>query len=266
MWGISLIKRLREERHRVHALADHLRPQPAIPQISANFFHLPGIVFHHQHRLARKKFLVFMYVLNLEGNGHREAGTFPQAAFHPDFPAHLHHQAMADGQAKPRSLDFTLGRVARPLERQKHAGEELLAHAHPVILADELKDGSLLLPAQNLPQHDTDTAALLRIFHGVPDDVDQYLANAERVADELFLADVLDFELQRLLFLLCLRPHDDHHVVEHVRQGERLLMNCHFSALDVGHVQHVVNQAHQVGRRRLDLAQAIKHTVFLVNM
>ena len=100
-------------------------------------------------------------------------------------------------------------------------------------------------------------AAVLGVLHRVADDIDQNLPQAEGVAQQVFLQDIPDADLQGLVFLDGLGADDNGNVVDQIRQGEGLLVEGHAAAVNAGHVQYVVDQAHQMGGGGLDLAQAV---------
>ena len=104
------------------------------------------------------------------------------------------------------------------------------------------------------------------VLHCIADDVHQYLPQAEGIPHQIFLIYSPDVKAQGLLLLYRLGPHDHHNIVDKVRQGEPLLVQRHPSAVNSGHIQHVVDQTHKVGGRRADLIETVLHPRLLVDM
>ena len=139
-----------------------------------------------------------------------------------------------------------------PLKGDEYPLQEFAAHADAVVLAGKIQPDQTLLP-RPLGKAHADLAALLGVLHRVANNVHQDLPQAEGVSHQAFLQNPSDLKAERLFLLHRLRPDNNRQIVNQVRQREALLVDNHPPAVDPGHVQHVVDQTHQVDRGSADL-------------
>ena len=202
---------------------------------------------------------------NGQGQRHGKPAALPFLTLNLDPAPHAVHQILHDGHAQAGALDLVDRAAAHPLEGHEYPLQELLAHAHAVVLAEEVQPNPAL-SGQPLGKADQDGAAFLGIFHRVADDVYQNLPQAEGVPHQVLLLNPADLEGQLLPLLLRLGAEDHSQIMNQVRQGKPLLTEGHPPAVNPGHIQDVVDQAHQMGGGRADLFQAVLHPSLFVNM
>ncbi|MNE44895.1 hypothetical protein D3C80_1391520 [compost metagenome] len=110
-----------------------------------------------------------------------KSGPYARLALHPDGPAHQLHQMLGDGQAQPGAAVFTRGGTVGLAERLKHARALLGAHADPAVAHPEMQLRLLTFGAsQFCTEHNL---ALLGELRRIVAQVDQHLAQAQRIAD-----------------------------------------------------------------------------------
>ena len=113
---------------------------------------------------------------------------------------------------------------------------------------------------------DMDHTVLGCVFHCVADDIHHDLPQVKRIADQVFLVDLSDFQMKFLMLLCGLRAQDNGDVMHHVGKGEGLLAQRHAPARDARHVEHIVDQIHQMRRSGLDLLETVEYARFFVNV
>ena len=104
-----------------------------------------------------------------------------------------------------------------------------------------------------------DVPAPGRILYGVGQQIDQDLVEVELVADELFRGTPVDLELQGLALVLGLGQEDGVQLLHQLRQAEGRDVQRRLAALDLAHVQHVVDEAEQVVAGGGDLPGVFPH-------
>ena len=92
---------------------------------------------------------------------------------------------------------------------------------------------------------------------GVADQVDQHLAQAQRVANQC--GGHIGADVKQQFQPLVLRPDDAQigQVFHHVFQMELCRLEAHFAGLDLGEIKNVVDDAQQIARRRVHLFDVI---------
>ena len=113
---------------------------------------------------------------------------------------------------------------------------------------------------------DVDAALLLCVFYSVSNNVYENLAQVERIADQVFLVYFSDFYLEGLVFLCCLRADDNREIMHQICQRKRFLAQRHAPAGNPRHVEHIIDQTHQMGRCSLNLLKTVEHARFFVNV
>ena len=69
-----------------------------------------------------------------------------------------------------------------------------------------------------------------------------------------------------MLFLLRLRAHNDHDLVDQVVECEVFGGDGHAAGVDAGHVQHIIDEAEQMGPGGFDLIEGIRDPFGLIQM
>ena len=265
------VLRLGQPGHCVHAVLQVYRLHAGFLQVIGDLPRLAVCALGDQHGLSGgKRRRVCLRGGSFEGNGHMETAAFSLLALDSDLPAHAVEQVLDDRHAKTGALDLVdRGRVYA-LKRLEDPVDEFLAHADPVVLAQEVKPyparSILTFLVKVLGELHADKAVLLRVLHGVVDDIDKDLAQMERIADQVLLTDLPDLQMKFLMLLCRLRAHDDRDVVHHVGEGKNFLAQRHAAACDARHVEHIVDQIHQMRRGGLDLLETVEHARFFVDV
>ena len=205
-------------------------------------------------------------VLQLEVDGDGEARADAGRALHLDVAAHHAHDVAADGHPQARALDLVHAGVLRAGEGLEDALEELRRHADAVVLEDELVAGHLALVAGLLRDLQADAPAVRRVLDGVAQQVGEDLLDAQGVADDLFVIDVVDAHRKLVAVLFHLRCGHGEQVVHEVAEIELLFHQLDLARLDLGHVEHLVDEAQQVLAGLGDLAQAVAHALWVVDV
>jgi len=99
------------------------------------------------------------------------------------------------------------------------------------------------------------------VLHGIGDDVDENLVDAELVAHHETVADPGDVDPEVLALGEGPGPRDGNHVLGQLRELELREVEGGLAALDLGHVEDVVEQAQHVQGGGLDLAGVVAHEV-----
>ena len=266
-----LILSLRQARHRLQAAPGADWRQPAFLQVAADLLRPVVPALRQYHQASRRKLcpLSALYP-HSQRNHHPETAADPLFAFHRDLAAHAVHQILHNGHPQARALNLAGGGTLDPLKGKEYLLQEFPAHADAVVLTEEIQPYQILFLSRGLGQTladpHRDLPAFLGVLHRVPYDVDHNLAQAQGIPDQALLVNLPDVYPQALSPLHRLGAHNHGDTVNQVRQGENLLIQSQPPAVDAGHVQHLVHQAHQMRGSRLNLQQAILHPGFLVDM
>lgn len=92
------------------------------------------------------------------------------------------------------------------------------------------------------------------------------LLDAQAVAADSFVLDVLNMDFELMLVLVDCRFCEGEQVIDQLRQAEILLGKAHSPALDSGHIQHFIDQSQQMTARFCDLAKALDHPVLTLDI
>ena len=109
-------------------------------------------------------------------------------------------------------------------------------------------------------------AACRRELHGVAHDVHEHLLQAHGVAHHVLVLDVGDLHLQVQLLVVDLGGHDGHEAFHRLGQIEVLLRQAQVPALDLRHVERLVDEPEQVAARGGDLREAVLHALRVVQI
>ena len=164
-------------------------------------------------------------------------------ALHVDGAAHGVYQGLRDGHAQAGALDALHLLTFGALERGEDVVDELGRHAHAVVAHDEAQAHEIragLLVLLHVQGHH---AAVGRVLHRVRQQVQQNLAHAQLVGGEAAVLHVHRVEREQLPLRGGLRPHDGVHVAQQRVQVAAFLLQLDGAAFDLGHVEHVVDQA-----------------------
>ena len=134
--------------------------------------------------------------------------------------------------------------------------QELLAHADAVVRdLDAQMDKALLI--QGFLGAEADRAAVRRVLDGVGEDVDQHLPDMQLAADEIGMPERADLLGEGEIALNDLPLHDVAAGLQQYAQIKGIVEQLHAAGLDLGHVQHIVDERQQVGGCAPHLGKAV---------
>ena len=185
---------------------------------------------------------------------------------HLHLPAHKANQAMRQGQPQTGSLHIAVLLLIQPhkiLEQILHilvldadAGirhPDLQRHRRPA--AQQLLGCRHFRPARQSQRH----TALLRILHRIVQDIDDDLAHPRRIAINPPRQALLRMQLESQPLLLRLDLHHIHDIRQHIPQIIFRRHDIHLAGLDLGKVQHIIDERQQRLARAIDILRILAH-------
>jgi len=183
----------------------------------------------------------------LEVDGHMEARALAGSAFHVDGAAHGVHDELGDGEAKTHALGAVHATAVLALEGGEELLLVLLRHAHAGVLHRKVGAHPALAPEGGLlPEMDVDAAAGGGELHGVAEEVEEHLVEAHAVAEDMLGEYAGNPDVEFLPVGHELGTDDVAQALDGIPQGEVLHLQRHLAALDLGHVENVVDEAEQL--------------------
>src|SRR5579872_5079562 len=177
----------------------------------------------------------------------------PHLAFHPHRSAHQLHQFRGNGEPQSGSSVLARGRAVDLLECLEDRLLLLLWNANAGIRDEKMQSEvrlTLYLPF-NVQHH----FAFVGELDGVADKVDDYLSEANRVAEDPIRQVGLNVTGQFQFFLVSTRGKQAHRVFEGVTQIEISFVEFELPSFDLREIKKVVDQREQSVRRIPDRAQ-----------
>ena len=205
-------------------------------------------------------------LLKLEVQAHRELGPLAVDGLHLDVAAHHPHDVARDGHPQPRALDAGGQLVVGAGEGLEEPLLELLGHAVAVVLEDEGVVAEVGDAGGRLVDRQRDLAAVGGVLDGVGHDVHEDLLDAAGIADDPLVVHAHDRHAEGVAVGLDLRPGHRQRPVDELGQVELLLDELHLAALDLVHVEELVDERQQVVRGVRDLPQAVGHALAVVQV
>ena len=201
----------------------------------------------------------------LQGQLDGEGGALALDALHGDGAVHHVDEVLGDGHAQAGSLDAADGGGALAFERVEDVLDELRAHADARVRHDEPVAPVARRRAIELVDLHLHEAAGVRELQGVAEQVQQDLVDAQLVAAHVGMAHPGGVHGEVQLAGARFGLDDAVEVLQEVDQVVGLLVEGHLAALDVAHVQDVVDETEEVGAGGLDLAQVLLNPLGLVD-
>ena len=225
------------------------------------------VVVHQQHVPGGQPEALHVVRGGLQVQGHVEAASLVPLAGNGDGAPHLIHDVLGDGHAQAGALGALDPGAVLPGKGVEDLLLELLRHADAGVLDDEVGPDEVSAPGGILLGDGHGDAPLLRgKLHGVGEEIQQDLVEAHTVAVDVLPADVLDEDVKALLFGLHLGLDDAHDALGGLPQADHVHIQGELAALDLGHIQHVVDEAQQVLAGQGDLLQAGGHLLPVVQV
>ncbi len=236
------------------AVGGGIRAQAGGQQLIADQFAAGLMVVHHQHPDFRQLRAV---LFGFRGRGFRplqpqdkpEGRTSPFHAVDRDDPAHQFHQLPGDGQAQAGSAVLAGHRAVGLIEGAKNALLFGQRNADAGIAHLELQTVTVRPRFQkDQPQHHF---ALLGEFDGVAQQIAQNLSQAPRIAPRPKRRRRRGADQFQALALRALGE-QDHHVLDQGAQRKFDFLQFQLARLDLGKIQHVVDDSEQAVPGLLD--------------
>src|SRR6516225_7753312 len=188
---------------------------------------------------GRQAFLA--HISRSEAKPSREAkcATAAGLAFGPDVAFHHLHQTFRDGKAKARAPVLSGGRAIGLTEGLEEARRLLRRHPDAAVAHHELQFDAvrhtLFEPDRN------DNFAAFREFHCIIHEVNQYLAEAERITNKGRRQVRLSSNEKLQVFLVSLLAHHPGKIIEHTFQAEFRLFHGELAGFNFRKVEDVVD-------------------------
>ncbi len=175
-----------------------------------------------------------------------EGGALAQLALHADGPAHEINDVFGDGHAQARALDLPGGVGDLPGKGIKDGLYKGLAHAVAVVGHDEAQAGPAGGAGPQPLEDKGDLPAGLGVLHGVGQEVDEYLVQPQLVAQQQLRQAAPGVQRKALGLGPGLGQHHGVQIVHQLGQAELGHVQAGLAALDLAHVQDVVDEVEQV--------------------
>ncbi|WP_249931324.1 hypothetical protein [Ramlibacter sp. 2FC] len=217
------------------------------------------VVVDHQHPLAAQmcggQQRARLARRLLQAQREPEGGALARGAFDPDAAAHQLRQALGNREPQARAPVAARGRAVGLLERMEQAGDLLRRQADAGV-AHGAAQQHIARPLLQHAHADRDLAVLGELDR-VVGKVDQDLTEPQRVTDHPLGHRVLhvDHQLQTLGRGLFLDHVGD--AGQHLLELEVDRLYIELAGLDLGEVQHVVQDAQQVAAGAQHLVQVV---------
>ena len=182
----------------------------------------------------------------LEPEGEGKVAALALGARHADFSAHMLDDALADGKPEARAAVGAGNVAAALLKGLEQRFEHFVGYAHAVVPHEE-GNQPFPLPFVLLPYPEMDLPEFRRELGRIAQQVDQYLAQAQRV--RLQIRRVLKtFHGNREgdVFFIAAGADDVLHTVHQLVERETVLAQFNSARLNFGDIQNVVEQTQQM--------------------
>ena len=216
-------------------------------------------IVHHQrpataqvrpgHQLARPVLTETQF--GREGKG--AAGA--RDTFDADVPSHELHQLFADRQSETGSAELAGGRRIRLGKALEQATDLLLRHTDAGVAHAKLQDDPGPVVLRDVHGHSDFACA--GEFHGVVDEIQEHLAESQRIADEIGRDCGVDVNDELESFFLALAGTQVDGRSQQLLQSEGRLLQRQLARFNLREVQDVVDHAQQMLPRSLHLAHVI---------
>ena len=201
-----------------------------------------------------------------EGQLHIKRGSPAVYAFYGDGAAHHAHEALCNGHAKPGALRLAGGSVRFARKHIEHMFRKIGGHANAIVADNEFQAGGFPRAGLQPPHGERDRAVRRRIPDGVGEQVQKDLTDPLLVPPQLFRHIVGYAHGQPVPLGAELWLHDIHDAPDQLRKDEHANVQAGLAAFDLGHVEHIADQAEQMLPGRGDLAGILPHLVRLAGI
>ena len=171
---------------------------------------------------------------------------------------HLVHDILGDGHAQPRSFYPVDAGIGLARKRIIDSLLEFFRHADASILHMDMgahmpisQRGTLLIQAHG------DGTAQGRELERVGKQIQQNLIQPHVVGIDSFRQNIANTDIETQFLRSDLRLHDAHQPFHDLTQGNDVDIEREPAALDLGHIQHIVDQSQQMPAGKRDFPQAV---------
>ncbi len=199
-----------------------------------------------------------------QGRGKAEHTARGRQAFHPDMSLHQIHQTAADGQSQTGAAKAAGGGAVGLLERLEEAGLLLRTQADACIPHFEFQDGDLLVLPD--PMNGYHHLTGLGELDGIAYQIDEDLAQAQGIAQQLVGHIGIDAEPECQLLGSGLGPQKPVQIAQHVRETEFEPLQIELARFDLGEIEDVVDDAQQGAGRTVDPLEIVTLAVVQVRV
>ena len=225
------------------------------------------VIVHDQYRQIEQFFFLFLLVLlNLQIDRDRDLRSLVGSAFDLNVTIHQVDDVSCNGHAKTGALHLGRPVIVCPAERLEHDLLEFRRHTDAVVLDGKLVAAKLREAVRFFLDRKGDVSSIRGVLDGVAHQVHKDLLDAQAVAADSFVLDVLNMDFELMFVLVDCRFCEGEQVIDQLRQAEILLGKAHSPALDSGHIQHFIDQSQQMTARFCDLAKALDHPVLTLDI
>ena len=175
-----------------------------------------------------------------DGEIHGKGGPLPQMALHGDGAAHGVDETLDDGEPQAGALIDAAGVVFLLGKGLENALLELLAHAHAGV-PDGEAEMALPRPRRELLHDEGDLPASGGVFGRIGQEVQKDLAEPQPGHQDA-VGPVVQAALEAQAAAVHQRADDHFDGIGELRPGERLRRKGQAAALDLAHVQNIVDE------------------------
>ena len=220
-----------------------------------------AVIVRHQHleRVQPGEILRCPASAQAEGQFHSEFRPLALPAFYRDAATHQRNKVFGNGHTESRAPEGCGGGGRGLFKGTVQTAEESPAHADARIADNEAEADGIVLFVE-LMNFQPDSPAGRSELDCVGENVEQNLIETQDIPAQFLLIDFGQGYFKILLPLLRLRLDKIDHGLNGHPEIERLVRDEQFAALNLGHVEHVVDEAEQMARRLGYFAQTVLHS------
>ena len=186
-------------------------------------------------------------------------------AVHGDGSAHQGNQVFGNGHSQAGSAVFLPGHSAFLLKRKEQPVHKLTAHTHAVVTHRKAQPHlSVFFP--KLSDFQADFSALRRELKRIGQQVQQDLVQPQGISLQDCFGKIHQGHGEFQPFGRRLGIDDGGEGLRYIFQVKYLMGNGHFSFIYFGHIQHIVNQRHQMLGGITDFFQTVLHAAAVFNI
>ncbi len=205
------------------------------------------IIVHQKHIPLRQHHVRLHHLGLLQIQNHMKFRSLSNLTLQGDGASHGVHYVLGDGHSQTGALRLLHPLRVLPAERVKDNFLVFLRHTDARVLYQQMgADKCIPLWRIFLIKRYLNGSLLRGKLHRISQKVDHHLVKPHTVAAHILGGYVLDGDTELLAFRLHLRLNDAHNAVHNLPEGDLVHIQGHLPALNLGHVQHIVDQPQQM--------------------